>query len=454
MLESERNLTFKQNMKHLFRAHLLIVIKRFGLPLSFFAMLTLQLVLLINADLDGKAFWFQCIAQSLFASGLCLIGVSTLSETKKWPRSAYYSVSFALILGIFALHWAPPPFAQYSLLLLGLYVFLFVAPFVLEEHAQNDTIFVYLYRLSIAGIFAGLTTTVIFLGVFSLQGLVTVLFEFPFSFKITLTILTLLAGLCAPCIALASVPLKVQALNITHLPTRASYIFSFVLIPLVLIYAGTIYVYALKIGASRVTPQGVLAYFTLGFAIVGVIAHWYVSSIPHPKGFLYFYKQAFPWLFLLPLGLLIWSIYLRVLQYGLTPARYSVVLMTIWLFCITLYSLLYRQHNLRFSLLLLLALSLVGALGPLSVNNVTLMSQKKRLMSLLEKHGLVEQGEMIKISKDVPLEDRKSIASCLYSIHSVGRLADLAPLFPAENLKGLSYRDLHNLLADRGIKAR
>ncbi|MDC6684760.1 DUF4153 domain-containing protein, partial [Leclercia adecarboxylata] len=106
------------------------------------------------------------------------------------------------------------------------------------------------------------------------------------------------------------------------------------------------------------------------------------------------------WFFLLivPAILLSIAIWRRLTDYGVTPDRYGVALVAVWIASLVLYLAIRRNRaDMRAILGAVGVLLLTGSVGPLGANGLTISSQFKRLVALLESNGVLKDGKIVPV---------------------------------------------------------
>ena len=166
----------------------------------------------------------------------------------------------------------------------------------------------------------------------------------------------------------------------------------FILLPLVVIYFGILYAYALKIVFTWSWPNGMvgLPVFILAFTggLTGLLV-WPISrgeSISAwAKSFWRFYFPLF-----IPLAiLLLLALQRRIGDYGFTEIRYLGVILGIWILAICVNYAIRPTNSFKIIPWSLIALFLVLSVGPLSPSRVALNSQWNRLGEILTREGLL-----------------------------------------------------------------
>ena len=192
-------------------------------------------------------------------------------------------------------------------------------------------------------------------------------------------------------------------------PIKAFLIFSqYILIPLVLIYMTILYAYGLQIAFNWELPEGWVSQLSLWFSVVGIFAYLlnYFNYKFSDFKITDYYKKHFFLVLLLPIALVFIAIYRRISEYGITELRYVVALLGVWLLGVALYFNLSKSKNIRVIPISLSVFVLIPIiLGPFSMFNATLSSQKKQFKQLLIDNGSLIDQELMPIKKSnlIPL---------------------------------------------------
>lgn len=201
----------------------------------------------------------------------------------------------------------------------------------------------------------------------------------------------------------------------------------YILIPLVAVYVLILYAYSIKILAVWEWPEGWVANLVLGFSVAGILALLFVYPIRDMEGNRWIrtiWRWYFPALFPLTILLLL-AIWRRVSEYGITPNRYFVVLLGLWLTGLVVYFTLKRSHNIALIPLTFLALTLAASVGPWGALAVSERSQLGRLEEMLVRHHILQNGSIVRTGTPVPSDEAAEISSVvlyLCTMHGPGVL--------------------------------
>jgi hypothetical protein len=166
---------------------------------------------------------------------------------------------------------------------------------------------------------------------------------------------------------------------------------AFLVPPLLAIYCAILYAYAVRIGITGAVPKNLVS--PLVFAAGALTVVGLLLFDPRPRGSLaHRLLRAAPPLFVPLAALGIWTISLRVSQYGWTEFRLLrlllLVAMGVMAVAGTVQLVQRRRFGLHVVMLGLAALLVIGAVGPWSVQSVARRSQQQRLETALRAAGV------------------------------------------------------------------
>lgn len=190
--------------------------------------------------------------------------------------------------------------------------------------------------------------------------------SYPFAF----TAFVIIPLLCCSFVARTNYKVKYNDI----LQVAVDYILS----PALVIYAAILYIYIIRIIFSWELPNGGVAYLVASFMIVALICHL-LRLQAEKRHFEWFYK-AFPAIAAAPLILLWVGVFRRIVEYGLTEARFYLIILSALLTIFT--AMLLREKTRRFQLMtLILAISaiLFTYIPGIRAKDFGIRSQKARL---------------------------------------------------------------------------
>lgn len=317
----------------------------------------------------------------------------------------------------------------------GLVPALMVAAY-LHRGASQEALWLFNLRLGMAALLAAVVGLVFAAGLSSIVAALNTLFGIDYGRMhehIWLTALTLIG----PVYGLALMPrdLKQGIVIGDHrgalLERGISVLMNFIAVPVVIVYALILHAYAVMIAIAGELPKGQIATMVSIFAVGGTAA-WLVAWPWREEGtrLLRLFMRGWFFLLIVPAALLAAAIARRLSDYGVTPERYGIVLVAVWVAALALYLAIRRNRaDMRAILGAAAAVLLVGAAGPWGANGMTITSQVSRLAALLETYGVLKDGTVTAPGKLLSAEVTSQGYSIVDTLHDARGLERLRPWF-------------------------
>jgi hypothetical protein len=200
----------------------------------------------------------------------------------------------------------------------------------------------------------------------------------------------------------------------------------YILLPLVTVYLLILYAFGVSVIFGE-APEGINSYLVIAFSVVGVLGLLLAFPLRESatKGWIRWFTRLFYPLLLPLVALLFYAIWLRVSDYGLTEKRVLLLYLGLWLGGIALYFTLRRRVDIKLIPLSLAVISLVAAVGPLSIGDLSRVSQNARLNRILTDAGLLKDGAYQRPStmvRDSVAMEITSIVDYFQTMHGLSRL--------------------------------
>lgn len=374
-------------------------LSRFPLAAAFAALLT-ALVVLEQYDsplvegLTDRAF------TGTAALGLAALAAGLFAEGRGWPLAGRLAAQAIVLVPLALLHLAPPPWRmEDEFLLPGLVLAISVAGY-LRGGASTDAFWRFNERLWLSAGLALLSAGVFALGIFVIDRSLDVLFGIDFEELVLNIVVPAAFCLLAPLMWLSSVPSLQGAASLEpdHFLDRAVRLIArFILVPLLFVYALILFVYTVQILVLGELPQGQVGWMVSAFGTAGAATVLLLHPERETGGRLVrtFLRWWFP-VTIVPVGLLAAAVWERLSAYGLTPERYALVLVTLWLAAMAALFSWRRtpERDIRVVPGLLAALLVAGSFGPWGAEAVTVRSQLAQFVALGENEGWIEAGRI------------------------------------------------------------
>ncbi|HZX57340.1 MAG TPA: DUF4153 domain-containing protein [Mucilaginibacter sp.] len=202
---------------------------------------------------------------------------------------------------------------------------------------------------------------------------------------------------------LAGVPADFNALDEDLSYPKGLKIFTqYVLIPLATIYVIILLAYEFKILIEWRLPKGYVSNLIIAYAEFGILSILLVYPIREmaENKWLKIYARYF-YVLLIPLIVLLFlAILARVRPYGVTPERYFLIVLDIWLAFITAYFLLSKKQSIKMIPASLCVLTLLSAYGPQSAFPVSNWSQTHIVVGIFKKYNAFHDGKLQPVNPD------------------------------------------------------
>ncbi|MCY6381349.1 DUF4153 domain-containing protein [Hoeflea prorocentri] len=341
---------------------------------------------------------YGALASAFLASGAAHL----YAESRHWNAVRGIAVAVATGLIATAPFWLAAALNMTVLFMFwmpGLVLCVMVAGYL--SNNDDNAMWMFNARLAMAIVLAVIVALVFFLGLAAVVESVEYLFAVNFGSDSMSYLICAAVTLVGPLFGLSMVSSDLDEsfdpqLESGLLISGSRLLLNYLLVPLVLVYVAILYLYAGRILLEWDLPRGQIGLMVLLFSIGGT-AVWLIAKPWAESGSRLLGTFGRLWFFLLivPLCLLAIGLYRRVSDYGLTPERYGLAIVGIWL----LLTLLWRSVRPsavrpRFIVGSLAILLVAASFGPWGAVSMTVQSQFSRLASLMEEAGHLENGKI------------------------------------------------------------
>ena len=381
------------------------------------------------------------VPSNLFLVGMLgislFIGIEVFAEHRRWPagRRILLALAGVAALGIYFFMLPANVFmayehylVTYALLMVAAHFAVAMAPYDGAASIQrfwdfNKSVFL---RFLVAGLYSGVLFAGLSIALLALDKLLGVTIEGRMYGQLFAAI-----GLAFNTWFFVSTVPPVPTPDDQPYPRPLKTFSQFTLMPLVSIYVLILYAYMVKIIAGWEWPEGWVANLVLGFSVTGILALLFVYPIrerAENRWIRTTWRWYFPALFPLTI-LLMLAIWRRVSEYGITPNRYIVIGMALWLFGLVVYFTLRRSSNIAIIPLTFLALTLAATFGPWGALPVSERSQRARLEELLVRHNILQNGSIVRAQGRIASDDAAEISSVVQYLCTMHGPEALRPWF-------------------------
>ncbi len=413
--------------------------KRFPLVVLVALLGTIAAVLLVNFETqDPDPFLVRLLM--CCALGLPLfIAIQLLNE--RLQSGPVYKAGLkviGLILLILYFFYLPGSFKQFpayyfvefAIINLGLHFLVAIIPYLLNY--SNNGFWQYNKSLFIRILLAALYSAVLYIGlsvaILSMQNLFDIDIDPKRYFQLWIIIL----GFFNTFFFLSGVPENFIRLEKEKEYPKGLKIFTqYVLVPLVSVYMLILYAYMLKIVIQGVWPKGWVSMLILSFSVVGILAILLLFPVKNASENKWIQTFSRIYYFILvPLIIMLFlAIGIRVNEYGLTEARYYVIVLGIVLSLVTLYFIFSKQGKIIIIPFILFVFAFLTVVGPWSAVAMSKNSQLDRLEDFLAKKQMLKNGMAISASQKISFNDAKEISSIIDYLLNMHGIKTIQPLF-------------------------
>ena len=394
-----------------------------------------------NSDHDGR------VATGAAAAFIAAGAFHLLAEGRKLQRGLNWFLALAAAIAVGLSGYLPAIFHTNTLFLFaGLLPLLMIAPFMRSGVSQG-AIWLFNLRFGLAALLAAVVALLFALGLSAIVEALNVLFGAGIS-GMHEHIWFTAASLIGPLYGLSLMPRELdEEVNIrphsgSLLDRGISVLVNYVAVPVIAVYALILHAYAVKILIEGELPRGQIGIMVTIFAIGGT-ACWLIAWPWREQGtkLLRLFMQGWFFLLIVPTVLLAMAIWRRLVDYGVTPDRYGIALVAVWVGALVLYLAIRRNRaDMRAILGAVGVLLVIGSVGPMGANGLTISSQFKRLVALLETSGVLKDGK-INPKGLLPSEAGSTGSSIVYALNDAGGLDRLKPWFEGDPKDPFAKRD-------------
>ena len=375
------------------------------------------------------------ILQTLWLGMISFVGLSVFTQRYTMRTSTVILLNVAVVALMVYFFYAQPEsytvksVSRFIILVIGAHLGVSFAPFLVNTEVNG--FWQYNKSLFLRFLTSAIYSAVFYIGLSIALLAIKELFNIDFGDKVYIDLFITVAVVMNTWFFIAGIPSRIIALEqVREYPKGLRIFTQYVLLPLVVIYLIILYFYEAKILFTLVWPRGIVSYLIIGFSTLGILALllvWPLRDDAEHTWIRTFTKRFFLAIFPL-IVLLIMAIGRRVIEYGVTENRYFLIVLSLWLFIVSLYFLFSRRKNIKFVPLSLFFAALLSGFGPWNAFEVSSLSQHSRLENFFQKNNMIVNGKATKSKKTITKADQKEIASIveyMIDVHGVESIQDL-----------------------------
>ncbi len=307
------------------------VIARFPIAVLLMAIFTAVLIFIDTSS------WDEELGRSMFgviiAAYLCVC-VTLAREAKKQHRLIPLQLISSMIIIVLA--WFSETLRLNGLMAVGA-VLLLLGNMVIWRKSRDDIhVWDFTHKIWTGAIFAVVGSVIFTLGLLAIQAALKSLFGLSINELSERLLFPIGLGFLAPLYWMSTIPPTDETYqelydNPGFVSKAVSFLGTWLLAPLTLIYAAILLAYGVKIALAGSLPKGEIAQLVTPFLIIGTLT-WLLLEPPFVKTKMLakvFRKAWFP--ISIPAALLLAvAVFTRVNEYGLTPDRIALIFAVLW----------------------------------------------------------------------------------------------------------------------------
>jgi len=222
------------------------------------------------------------------------------------------------------------------------------------------------------------------------------LFELSINHKIYMDFYISVVGLFSVNYFLSIIPEVKREYKIKNYPVVFKKLFFYIGIPLILIYLVILYLYFIKIFSGAKFPINMVGHLVMWYGFITTLVMFFIYKIKEENKYISKFYKYFPYLMIIPLGMLFLAIGKRIYKFGFTPDRYFVLITGIWVALSMVVIAFIKKRKQIFILVSAFILILLSIYGPINSFFISKISQEKRFGYYLKKYELIKNNKITK----------------------------------------------------------
>ncbi len=335
-------------------------------------------------------------------------------------------VLISVIIGSILL---PDKLVEREILLIVILIALGYLGFIIMPYLLKRISFpIYVLKIATTFFITILYSLVLYLGTISIVFALEQLFDLNVSYTLYTDIWIFIAGFFSVTFFLGNVPAKDALFDLTNYTKIYRYLFTIIIIPLLGIFTVILYAYFVKILIGGELPKGVIASLVLWYGLISGVILFFVQPLLESNLIARWFRRLYPFALMIPVGMMFYSLYLRIAQYGITPPRYYSVLAGIWILGTLVYTIAHKKFIPQMLVLYGMILLFISAVGPLDAYKMTMRDQSSRFTKLLTTVDMLDEDGMIKPNSSLSEDEQKEVLSYIHYAEDIECLTLLKPV--------------------------
>ncbi len=284
------------------------------------------------------------------------------------------------------------------------------------------------YDIGVIGLIARAAITLLYsivliLGLFAILATIDNLLGISIDSELYGDITTVILAGFAPTFFLGKVPNR-QSVEWVSVDRLIQKLHIYVIVPLLLIYSAILYIYFAKIAFVQQLPQNRIVHLTLWYGLIAILTLFFSYSYREQYALGRFAHKWLARILVLPVGMMLFSLYLRISQYGFTVKRYFVLALALWLAGIVSYFAITQKRKFQYIVVAAILIMVLSLDAPINAFNVSFNSQLNRLTTLLEHNAMLVDGTLLP-NAAVAADDKRQICELIDYFNDQEQLSDI-----------------------------
>lgn len=398
------------NLKAIFNMNKVVKDTFFRFPLVYIFIVTglfFSILLTHKIYLFGEESYIKKLISISVLSIICLTSIKLFIESLKKTLFINILLSFVMVSLISYSVWNFN--TSYIFLYLAILLSVTFSALIYKTNEREEFIN-FNFETFFAVIFSLISCTILYIGLSAIYASIGYLFEFKIPSKLYIdTCIVVYLGLFS-ILTLSKLSFDLSfSIEDKTFNKAIVFLVNYIFVPLLYIYLIILYAYFIKMIFQQELPKGNLSWMVLSFSSVGIFVYIISYKIKsYTNSLVETFREYFYLSLVIPICVLFIAIYVRVDAYGITEARYAVILLAVWLSVVTFMSIVKKDLNFKWFPIILTILFLFASLSPFNASAVSANSQLSRFFTVLEENKLFIDDKIIArkhtLSRDVELE--------------------------------------------------
>lgn len=309
------------------------VVRRFPVAVAVMAVFTVWIIAENHFSISPNEDQ-QYIGLGFIFAGYISVVASLINEAGKSSAVRGVIIGLAFAVAAFLLSYFSKTLDFIAVMAIGAAILFLGNAAAWRAGRQDKNVWNFTQKLWTGALFATVGSVIFALGMNAISEAVRALFGVNLNDLTIQTILPIGLAFLAPVYWLGTLPRYGEAQDVTELSFEAralSFLGTWMLAPLVIIYALIVLAYGAKVLIQWELPKGEIAQLVSPFIGVGMLV-WLMlePKVLKESGFVRFYRASWHWIMLPAAVLLGVAVFVRIQALGFTPIRVFLALVVIW----------------------------------------------------------------------------------------------------------------------------